>query len=44
MTSPGNEFIADFHSSCAGCGEDIVPDDIVHSGEDGYLCEECAHG
>lgn len=42
MTRPP-AFVADYYGACAGCGEDIVPDDTVCAdGHGGYVCEECA--
>jgi hypothetical protein len=35
-------FAAAFHGTCADCGRDISPDDMVRAdGGDGYLCEGC---
>lgn len=38
----GPWFAAAYYGSCAGCPEDIEPDDMIRAdGEGGYLCRTC---
>lgn len=42
MHMPGPWLAAAYHGSCADCGDDIGPDDMIRAdGEGGYLCEDC---
>lgn len=42
MSLPGPWFAAAYYGTCAGCGDDIEPDDLIRGdGEDGYWCEGC---
>lgn len=38
----GPWFVAAYYGECAGCGEDIEPDDVIRADDEGgYLCEGC---
>ncbi len=42
MSTPAPWIVAAYHGACAGCGEDIAPDDMIRAdGEGGWLCEPC---
>jgi hypothetical protein len=42
MSLPGPWFAAAYYGTCADCGDDIEPDDLIRGdGEGSYWCEDC---